>query len=135
MLEKAIEFVHTKEEIEVEHEKHAHHILEKAIEEEDHLRDLAMEAHHDAEDAEAIITNYRTGAYGEDFEMRRELTVKEISNRIEDYVQTRLRIAREKEERARKEEETAHETLEQMERYEEELKAALAELEKMKAQQ
>lgn len=128
MLEAAIEFTRAKEEVEKEHASFAHEKLKKALDQEDALDAALQEAHHDAEDADSILDNYATGTLAEDREKRRELTVSEVSHRIENYAKSRLLEAREAEFLAKTEETDALEHLQQLEQKEQDLKATLEEL-------
>ena len=132
MLEKAIEFARTKEEVEAEHIAAAHEALKRAIKKEKALEALAAEAHHDADDADVILNGYDVNHLMEDREKRRELAVSDISHHVEDYVETRIREAREAEALARQEKEAATLILEQLKKSEEDLKATLEELKNMK---
>ena len=133
MLEKAIEFARIKEEVEEEHIAAAHEALKKAIKEEEALEAIAAEARHDADDADIILENYEHDHLMEDREKRRELTISDISHHVENYVQTRIREAKEAEALAKEEEEAATLILEQLKRNEEGLKATLQDLKEMKS--
>jgi hypothetical protein len=128
MIQTAIEYVETKEVLEEEEAAWAHKQLENAIHQEEALQAIVEEAHHDAEDAEEILSHYWHGDYPEDREMRREMTVADISHQVEDYAQKRLREAKEMEHRAKENEKTALEDLEELQQHEEILKKTLAEV-------
>lgn len=132
MLEKAVEFARTKEEIEEEHIATAHEALMKAIKEEKALEAMALEVAHDAEDSDMILDAFERNHLMEDREKRRELAVSDISHHVEDYVETRIREAKEAEALAKEEEEAASLILEQLKRNEKDLKATLKELRTMK---
>lgn len=132
MLEKAVEYARTKEEVEAEHVAAAHDALKKAIKEEEALEAMASELDHDAFDADSILDTYEKDHLTEDREMRRELAVSDISHHVEDYVETRIREAKEAEALAKEEEDAAALILEQLKRNEEDLKATLQELKTMK---
>lgn len=132
MLEKAVEYARTKEEVEAEHVAAAHDTLKKAMKEEQALEAMSAELQHDAFDADAILDTYEKNHLMEDREMRRELTVSDISHHVEDYVETRIREAKEAEALAKEEEDAAALILQQLKKNEEELKATLQELKTMK---
>lgn len=132
MLQKAIEFARTKEEVEEEHIAAAHEQLKNAIKKEAALESMAAEVEHDADDADVVLDTYEKDHLMEDREKRRELAVSDISHHVEDYVETRIREAKEAEMLAKEEEEAASLILEQLKKNEEELKATLKELKEMK---
>ena len=132
MLQTAIEFTHTQELIEEEHQKSAQAALTNAVRHEDELQALEQEAHHEVEDAQSILHNYEAGNLPEDREKRREMAVADIAMRVEDYVETRLHQAKEAELRAREEADEAKRSLEELQRKEQELKMTLEELQTLK---
>ena len=132
MLETAIDYVHTREEVEEEHASEAHRALEKAAEREKALEAAAKEVHHDAEDADDILETYERGMYPEDREERREMAVADVAHNVENYVASRLEETREAEQRAKEEEENAHLVAEELKRDEENLKASLNALQALK---
>ena len=132
MLEKAIEFARTKEQVEEEHIAAAHKQLTIALQKEAALEAMAAEVQHDADDANVILDSYEKDHLMEDREKRRELTVSDISHHVEDYVETRIRDAKEAEMLAAGEEEAASLILRQLQKNEQELKATLEELKEMK---
>jgi hypothetical protein len=134
MLETAIEHVHTKEEVEEEHIAALHGALKRVLEKEDAL-EMAKKATHDVEeDSENILHSYEAGQYGEDKEKRRELAVADLSYRIEDYLEERLRQSKEEERRVRLEGDEAIKELEALKLNEWDLKETLAELKALKSQ-
>lgn len=107
MLELAIDAVQTQEVVELDHAAAAHQALEEAVNEEKALENAAKELHHDAEDADAILDTYESQNILEDLEERREMAISDIAHHVENYVETRLKAAREKERMAKGEEEEA----------------------------
>lgn len=83
-------------------------------------------------DADEILSHYDQKKLPEDLEKRREMTVSEISHRVDDYVQERMHQAKDAEVRARNEEAKAKDLLEDLHQKEENLKSTLAELESLK---
>jgi len=132
MLEKAIEFARSKEEVEEEHITAAHEALKNAMKQEEALEAMAAEVHRDADDADVILDSYENNHLQEDREKRRELTVSDISHHVEDYVKSRIREAKQAEALAKEEEDAAALILEQLKKNEAELKATLKELKTMK---
>lgn len=135
MLEKAIEFARTKEQVEEEHLAAAHEQLKMALKKEAALEAMAAEVQHDADDADIILDTYEKSRLMEDREKRRELAISDISHHVEDYVETRLREAKEAEALAAEEEKAASRILRQLKKNEEELKATLEELKEMKKEE
>lgn len=96
--------VQTYEVVELDHASTAHHVLDEAVNEEKVLENVAKERHHNAEDADAILDTYQHDHLQEDTEERREMAISDIAHHVENYVETRLRAAKEKEVHAKEEE-------------------------------
>lgn len=134
MLETAIEHVHSQEEVEEEHVASVHGALMKVLAQENALETAAGVAHHDAEDAESILTDYSSNQYPEDREKRRELTVADLAHNVEIYAEERLHQAKREEMQMREEEDGAKRGLEQLKWNEETLKVVLDEIKALKTE-
>jgi len=132
MLELAIDAVQTAQVVELDHASTAHHVLEEAVSEEKVLESVAKEMHHDAEDADAILETYERQHILEDLEERREMAISDIAHHIENYVESRLNAAKEKEVHAKEEELEAQKTFNQLLINEDELWDTLYELKNMR---
>jgi hypothetical protein len=122
MLETALYYVQTKEQVEEEHAIQAHQAIEKAVDQEKVLEEFAKKAYQDADGLE-----------------RREMAVadlahnfvdNDIEERVHNYVEERLRAAKIQEALATVEEEEAVQNLKELKLTEEEFKATLEELKK-----
>jgi len=134
LIETAIEYVHTKEEVEEEHVEAAHEVITKVSEQEKALENAAHIAHHDADDAEEILNHYEELSIGEDFDKRREEAVADLAHNVEDYAESRLDAAHQAELKAREQEEEAKQTLIELQQNEDILKATLEDLKALKKQ-
>ena len=112
----------------MEHASAAYTAAQTAVAHEQELVRQWQVVHHDAVDADEILYHYTQAEWGEDLEKRREEAVSVMAHGIEETIHSKLRAAKEEEQRARVEEEEAWHNLEELKVNEEQLQATLEEL-------
>lgn len=126
MLETAMDYVHTEEEVEEEHFARTRKALERVLKTEKTLEENANVAHHDADEADSILEKYTE--LGEDRQKRRELAVSDLAHHVESYASERLHQAGHEEKQLHEEEDAVTKELRHLQLNELVLNEALGKL-------